>query len=190
MRCGLLGQAVAEGELRIGGVQLATVEAFRHDVGEIVIDNKELREIDAIGGVGGGGDDEVHVCPRCQRCRPRRVQRSFGFVAASQITGIGAVRHSLKIETAAEINTEVAHVLASAEQIAASDYADCHSRARNSSAVGRTAVDGCVILWPEGIHRRISVLRWESNLRFLPGRSVHRGGFVGKVKLRLLQKIV
>ena len=59
LRRGLFGEAIAERQLGIGGIELATAEALGHDIGKIIFNDIDLGEVDQLGCIGGELCDQI-----------------------------------------------------------------------------------------------------------------------------------
>ena len=96
LRRGLLGQIGNPRSFGGGGSLLTAAKTFGHHVAEVVVDDVQLRQIYAVGAVGGRRNHKVYVGLLRQGVGVTDVQNRFESVAIRQNSRISSIQDNLR----------------------------------------------------------------------------------------------
>ncbi len=94
---GLLPESIVEGVA--GGTEhlLAAAIGVTEDRGNLIVDGVSGGEIDAAGGIGATGDDEINGCARGDGASPLDVEQRFFRVGLIGDAGIWATEQEIRV---------------------------------------------------------------------------------------------
>ncbi len=123
LRGRLLRQARNTCRFGAGEICFATAETLAHHVGEVVVDDVCLGQVDPVSRVGRLRDHQLHKGCGCDRACPRSVEYRLHFLASAQVAGIVAVHDDLRgRRLVVHPIVEITHILE--VDIGAPDYRD------------------------------------------------------------------
>ena len=176
LRGRLRPEIVVEVVLRRPHRRLALAEAGAHDLGDVVVDDVLRGEVDAVGGRGRLGDDELDGGVLGDGARPLHVEVRFALFAAAEVAGVGAiVDEDGVVGRQAEEAAEILHVAEG--DVGAADDGDGLPAAVDAGGVERVDVvdlrevgGGDVVARAAGVVRN----RLEAVIHRLPPEVVQR----------------